>query len=292
MPYNCEECGNLGARMNVLFKIRLCVNCTKSFKYKVITKSKAFNEFKLQQADLDNYSNNNPNEIKEYIVANPHYKSGPPMRLYLQSDITKVFLSKYNDLIINTPNTQNIPNLLDNLDNLDNLNNLNNYKKITKMAKIVHDYCDKQKALKKQEKYYKILDKYHIESEEELPVWVQNKLIEVDSVAKYNHVITSYIRFEKLHKLLKQEKLIKYIDHKLSHDYIYQTNKSIKLEQIPNIIRFMLNKKKLVSRAIKEHKINSSKYSKEISTYINSFEMDNDLDKLIENIKIKEENNI
>ena len=94
---------------------------------------------------------------------------------------------------------------------------------------------------------------------------------------------------------MKQEKLIKYIDHLICHNFIYQKDKTIKLEQIPSIIRFMLNKKNLVKQAVKTYKINTSKYLGVISCYINSFDSEphtksisNDLDTLIEYINRKE----
>ena len=278
MPYTCEDCGQIGARMNNLFEIRLCTECSRSDKYKLICKSKALKEYLLTNIDL--YTSPNPSQ--EYLVKNPHYKSGPPMTLYLEKSIQQIFLNKYNDLITNVLFIQNpiynIKNVVYNISN----------------------YLDKQKDTEKQKKYQKILDKYNLKDETELPKWIQIQLNKVNSVAEYLRIITSYFRFEDLYILLKKENLTKYIDIKVCHEYIYHKNKKIELYQIPNIIRFMLEKKKLISKAIKENKIDKSIYFDEISQYINSFDLDltfnpvnktisNDLDTLIEYI-IKKEN--
>lgn len=272
MPFACEDCGEMGSRMNTLFEIRLCKLCSSSHKYKLICKSKVLEKFMLTQSDLYNY----PNIPKEFMVINPHYRSGPPMTLYKEIEIEKVFLSKYNELIIKL----SIPEL-----------------NLEEKILIVKDYYREQKDFKKKEKYYKILDKYNIGSEQELPNWIQDKINDIKSCAEYERVIISYIKFTKLYKLMKQEKLIKYIDHLICHNFIYQKDKTIKLEQIPSIIRFMLNKKKLVKQAVKTYKINTSKYLSVISCYINSFDSEpqtksisNDFDTLIEYINRKEDN--
>lgn len=273
MPFVCEDCGEIGARMNLLFEIRLCKECSKSTKYKLICKSKALSEYLLTNTDLVNY----PNPPKEYLVNNPHYKSGPPMTLYLESSIQQVFLFKYNNLITNI---LLIPNPLNNISNV---------------KKSILNYLEEQKDIKRFEKYNKILNKYNVREETELPKWIQTKLYKAKSVAEYERIISSYFRFNDLQKLLIKENLFKYIDLKVCHEYIYQTDKQINLFQIPNIIRFMLEKKKLISKAIDDHGIDKLLYSKEISKYINSFDSDltfnpivktilNDLDTLLEYI--------
>jgi hypothetical protein len=283
MPYECEDCKQMGARMNSLFEIRLCNDCSDSFKYKLICKSKALDDYLLTKSDLDN----NINPPKEYLVKNPHYKSGPPMTLYLESEIQQIFLSKYDNLINNVldiPNRQNL--------------NLNDNSDIKNIVQMISDFNEEKKHLKKQEKYDKILNKYNIEDETHLPDWVQDKLLDSKSVSEYERIIANYFRFTKLLKLLKEEKLSKYIDHKVCHDYIYQNAKTIKLEQIPIIIRFMLRKKNLIKNQVLKHNIPTSKYSSVISEYINSYDSDsnsydekysiktisNDLDMLVEYI--------
>ncbi len=279
MPYACEDCGKMGARMNSLFEIRLCVECAGSTKYKLICKSKALAVYHLTKSDFDL----NLNPPKEYLVKNPHYKSGPPMTLYLETEIIQLFLSKYDDLITNI---LIIPNPLDDIENT---------------IGEIKNYFDEKKNLKKQEKYDKILSKYLIGDTDELPKWVQTQLWNVKSAAEYERVVSSYFRFVDLNKLLKKENLSKYIDHKISHEYIYQTDGQIKINQIPIVIRFMLNKKKQIREAISKYNINKTTYSKEISQFINSYDSDldltfnpavktisNDLDTLIEYIKKKE----
>lgn len=277
MPFACEDCKEMGARMNPLFEIRLCVKCSKSQKYKLICKSKALTQYLL----TNTYFANCPIPLQEYLVKNPHYKSGPPMTLYLETQIQQLFISKYDNLITNI---LMIPFPLDNIE-----------KTITSIV----NYFEEKKNSKKQEKYNKILSKYNIGDEDELPKWVKNELNKAKSVAEYKRIISGYFIFEELYKLLKKENLLKYIDLKVCHEYIYQTNKQINLFQIPIIIRFMLEKKRLIVKSIQEHNINKSKYSQEISQYINSYDWDltfnpivktisNDLDTLIEFINEKE----
>ena len=47
MPYNCEECNELGARLNSIIGIRLCEKCVNSDKYKLICKSDAIKKYKF-----------------------------------------------------------------------------------------------------------------------------------------------------------------------------------------------------------------------------------------------------
>lgn len=318
MPYECEECGKLGARLNSLFDIRLCVDCVSSSKYKLICKSKALSKYLLTKADLENFEE----LLEEYLVKNPHYKSGPPMTLYLESEIQKIFLSKYYEVIKKIFNKFILDNvndcdyiqneIIDKIKNsdLDELNLdhiikvLNN--KMDLIINNVSNYLKEQKNMSKEDKFYKILDKYNIVNIVDLPKWVQIELNESKSIAEYERILSSYFRFVKLHKLLKKEKLVEYLDHKICHDYIYQKDKRIILEQIPYIIKFMLEKKKLFKEEIKKNKINISKYSYIISKFINSYEseielisnahnknktIENDLDTLIEYIN-KNENEI
>lgn len=274
MPYNCEDCGELGARMNTLFEIRLCSNCLNSPKYKLICKSKVLNLYKLTEKDLNDYEN----PPKEYLVKNPHYSSSSPMILYQQKQIEQVFLWKYEELIKELSIQEPLANIEE-----------TSYK--------IEEYKEEKKQLKKQENYRKTLNKYNIESEEDLPMWILNKLYNVKSKAEYERTIIGYLRFKQLYKLMKQEKLIKYVDHKICHDFIYQKDKSLKLEQIPNIIRFMLNKKSLIAQAVKINKIDKNKYADLISEYINSFEpnqlypkITNDVELLVDYIINKENN--
>jgi hypothetical protein len=280
MPFACEDCGEMGARMNALFEIRLCVECSKSAKYKLICKSKAQSVYLLSKTDFNTIL---PNPPKEYLVKNPHYKSGPPMTLYLETEIQQLFLSKYNELITN------ILIILNPLDNIENTIDL------------VKNYFEEKKNSKKQEKYDKILSKYYIGDESELPKWVQEQLFDVKSGAEYERIISSYFRFINLCELLKKENLYKYIDHKISHEYIYQTDTQIKIQHVPIILRYILHKKKQMIEVVNKNNIDKSKYSKEISQYINSFDPDieltfnpivktisNDLDTLIEYINRRE----
>jgi hypothetical protein len=62
MPYNCENCKESGARMNSIFKIRLCNICFNSYKYRLICKSKAQSQYLLLKSDFNN------NNYRVFIV--------------------------------------------------------------------------------------------------------------------------------------------------------------------------------------------------------------------------------
>ena len=280
MPYLCEDCGILGARMNLFFEIRLCKLCSHSFKYKLICKSKSINKYKLSQSDLQN------NQIKEYYCINPHYKSGPPMTIYLESDIQTIFFQKYNDII--TTKLQIISN--------------DNQEDNEQIIKMVINYLDQIKLNSIQNKFKKILNKLYIDLDS-LPKWVKNSLSDAKNGIEYEFILTSYIRFKNLRKILSQYKLKKYINHKICHDYIYQ-NKDDNLldnnnyvynpEQIPYLLLFMINKKKLLKNAIKTNNLPTNKYKNLYLNYLNSIDtsnnlsITNDLDTLINYIKNKE----
>lgn len=291
MPYNCEDCGSTGAKMKTLFEIRLCDDCSQSFKYKLISKSKVIDIYKLTPIDLAN--NNLLNyQIKEYYCKNPHYKSGPPMTLYLESDIQKIFLRKYSDII------QNKLQIVNN--NIDP-SQIENLVQIEQIVSMVTNYLNKIKMDLKKNKFDKILKKLNVDYIS-LPNWVKNSLNKVKNGVEYEFVLTSYIRFRNIYKILSEHGLKKYIDHKICHDYIYQ-NFSNNLsdvdyinnpEQIPNLISFMLNKKKLLKDAIKQNNLPIKKYKNLYLTYMNSLDtsnnlsINNDLNSLVNYIKNKE----
>ena len=200
MPYNCEECGNLGARMNTILEIRLCETCSHSYKYKLICKSQGFKKYLLTEIDLNGQ---NQIQLVQYHCKNPHWKSGPAMTLYLESELAQVFLNKYNDVITNRLNI--LEPILDIDDTLSQ----------------VSDWLKDSKNKVKQDKYDKILKKLDIELEN-LPGWVRDNLKQAKSGAEFERVLSSYIRFKKLYGILKLEGLVKYIDHSICHDYIYQ----------------------------------------------------------------------
>lgn len=276
MPYNCEDCGILGARMNTLLEIRLCETCAQKSEYKLICKSIALKQYKLSETDLLNNL-----ELKNYQCKNPHWKSGPAMTLFLERDIQQIFLIKYNNIVTNE---LRINNPQDNISNTVNL---------------VINYLEDTKDRIKQSKFDKILKKHGFELEN-LPKWVQDKLEETKSGAEFERVLLNYTRFKKLYKILRDEGLKKYIDHPISHDYIYQNMNGDKLiksnpEQIPNLIKFMLNKKKLLKKAIQEHNLPiNDKYKDLYKEYINSTDtsnkltISNDLSTLVDYIKDKE----
>lgn len=279
MPYNCEECGELGARMNSRFEIRLCEKCSSSQKYKLICKSVVMNKYKLTDTELNNLRLNNL-KLKQYYGINPHWRSGPPMILFLETDIFQLFLQKHHNTVVNILNIHN-PDA-----------------DMANAVGLVLDWIEENKNKIKQNKYEKLLKKYNVELEN-LPQWAQENLDNAKSFAEYSRTLDEYLRFEKLYGILCARGLKKYINHPISHAYIYpskSTDDYVKSnpDQIPNLIKYMLNKKKILKKAIRDNKLPVEKYSKLYAQFINSYDtsdkltISNDLDTLVTHIKNKE----
>lgn len=291
MPYNCEDCGGQGARMNSMFEIRLCETCSHGSKYKLICKSVGIKQYKLTESDLANNQH-----LRQFHCKNPYWKSGPAMTLYLESEIQEIFLVKYHDVITNKLGIHN-PN-----------------SNIANTVIQVIEFLEDSKNKVKQDKFDKILNKYSLDLES-LPKWVKEQLEETKSCAEFERILLNYIRFKKLYKILKGEGLEKYIDHSISHDYIYANRnanpnanpnpnkliKKINPEQIPGIIRFMLNKKKILKNAIKKYNLPVDKYKELYRNFINSTDfinsngslsnrltISNDLDMLVNHVVDRE----
>ena len=273
MPYNCEDCGNEKAKMNMMLEIRLCPDCADSFKYKLICKSNAIEKYNLTKSDFNNYP------YKEFLCKNPH-KSSSIMTLYLESEVFQLFFSKHENLITNE------------------LGILNPEIDIPKTVSQVLNHIKQIKLTLKQNKFDKILDKHNVVLNK-LPQWVQIELNLTNTAAEYDRIISSYLRYKKIYSILKSYNIEKYINIKISHDYIYgySDDKELKPEQIPYLILFMLNKKKLLKNAIVKYNlppITDSKYKNLYLEYVNStdtsqnFTISNDLDTLVQFIQDKE----
>lgn len=273
MPYNCEECGKVGARLNSMLEIRLCENCVAGPKYRTICKSIAMKKYKLTDLELGNA------QIKHYLCKNPHWKSGPAMTLYLETDIQQLFLQGYTEIITDVLKKP-IP--------LEPIS-------IDETSEEILNWIEEKKNEAKHSKYKKILDKHYIELED-LPKWVRYELVQVKSMAEYERVLTSYMRLKKLYFLLKSKGLEKYINLKISHDYIYQCGNfnDGNIEQIPILIKFMLNKKEMLKKAILQHKLPKKKYAQMYHDFMNTYDTSprlntqNDLSTLIAYIQDKE----
>ncbi len=87
----CIECGKDTLRIHPLLNVPLCSSCksTHPDKYGYITKTRALQEFRLRVAELDT--------LPRHEVDNPHYKSGPPMQLYLLPSVKELAARKWGN---------------------------------------------------------------------------------------------------------------------------------------------------------------------------------------------------
>ena len=90
MPYNCEECNVIGAKLNNLVEKRLCRDCLKSDNYILICKSMVKSKYNYNNNDFENY----PYSV--IYTNNPFYKSASGMNLFYEKDIKKYFIEKHN----------------------------------------------------------------------------------------------------------------------------------------------------------------------------------------------------
>ena len=264
MPYNCEECNELGARLNSIIGIRLCEKCVNSDKYKLICKSDAIKKYKLSKTDFDN------NNFEEMYCKNPHYRSGPVMTLYYENEIINFFINKYNNLIRNTL-------LIDNPHN--NIENT--------IAK-VKNYYDDIKNNNKDKKINKILKKYDYEIDN-LPNKIFDKVIIAKSSAEVERILISWDKEQKLYDVLKSSDIEEYITIPLCQNYITNNIDTTIYKNVFDIrdkIKHMLYNKEQVKQAIIDHKLPKKKYLDIYNNYI--CEGDKDIIELVNLIKDKE----
>jgi hypothetical protein len=133
MPFLCEECNNLGARLIFGLDIRLCKDCKQLIKYRLISKTHALKDYGLKLSDIQNTN------YKE--VGNPLFRGANNMILFKEQDILNIFLNKYNK-IISIENKEILENPEPNLE----------YKNIVK--DILNYYKDNKSNIKLVEKKY------------------------------------------------------------------------------------------------------------------------------------------
>ena len=80
MPFNCEECNVIGAKLNNLVEKRLCRDCLISDKYRMICKSDVKNQYNFNNNDFENY----PYQI--IYTNNPLYKCASSMNLFYEKE--------------------------------------------------------------------------------------------------------------------------------------------------------------------------------------------------------------
>ncbi len=107
MPFECTNCGILGARLIFALDIRLCKSCKTLFKYRLISKTRALENYKLKKQDLEGLG---------YIeVGNPLYRNQSNMLLYREKEIINIFINKYfNNIGLEDRNY--LENLTDSID--------------------------------------------------------------------------------------------------------------------------------------------------------------------------------
>ncbi len=265
MPYKCEECQQLGARLNHIFEKRLCVNCLSSNKYKLICKSEVLKRYQLTKTDLTNY------QYEEILCTNPIYPNASPMTLYYEREIKTFFINKYKKIIEEKLNFQEYISE----DNIDYI--------IT----LVLNYLVKQKQESRENKFNKILKKFDLKLEE-LPEEIIELLSSVSTATEYEKVIVSYIKRNELYEELKKYNLEKYIDYQVCLDYCLNTS-NYSIQQVISIIQNILQKKQMVKEALKKNNLSKNKYVYQIESFINSTELFN-VDNFIETL-LNEENN-
>ena len=76
----CISCnGTESVSLRKAFDLRLCKNCIELDEFKLITKTRCKTEYKLKDEDLELF--------EVYETKNPHYRSGPTMKLYKLKEI-------------------------------------------------------------------------------------------------------------------------------------------------------------------------------------------------------------
>ena len=213
MPYNCEECNVIGAKLNNLVEKRLCKDCLSSDKYNLICKSMVKSNYNFNNNDFENY----PYEV--IYTKNPHYRCATSMRLFYEKDIKKYFIEKYKAVVIK--NIDEINHKLNN--NIIINNNVINYENlsneiINSLVKHIEEYIEIEKENKKEILLNKLLDKYDI-TNEELPASVLEE-IEYSSIKNLKNIVLCFARKRELLEMLKKHNIENHITMKICSEYI------------------------------------------------------------------------
>jgi DNA repair protein len=86
----CFECGKATTRKAHFYDFFVCAPCSQAdnTRYELITKSRARTEFCLTEKEVQT-------SFESIAVPNPHYRAGPPMTLFLLSDVKAFAVTKY-----------------------------------------------------------------------------------------------------------------------------------------------------------------------------------------------------
>jgi hypothetical protein len=213
MPYNCEECNVIGAKLNNLIEKRLCKDCLISDKYRMICKSEVKNQYNFNNNDFENY----PYQI--IYTNNPLYKCASSMKLFYEKDIKKYFIQKHKVIIIKNIDEINYK-LYNNIvinDNAIDYENLSN-EIINSLVKHIEEYIEIEKDNKKEVLLNKLLEKYDI-TKEELPASVLEE-IEYSSIKNLKNIVLCFARKRELLEMLKKHHIENCITMKICSDFI------------------------------------------------------------------------
>ena len=170
MPYNCEECNVIGAKLNNLVEKRLCKDCLKSDNYILICKSMVKSKYNYNNNDFENYP------YRVIYTNNPFYKSASGMNLFYEKEIKKYFIEKHKAVVIKNIDEVNykLGIILINVENNIDYENLSN-EIINSIVNYIEEYIEIEKENKKDILLVKLLDKYDI-IKEELPASVLQEI--------------------------------------------------------------------------------------------------------------------
>lgn len=218
MPYNCEECNVIGAKLNNLVEKRLCKDCLKSDNYILICKSMVKSKYNYNYNDFENYP------YRVIYTNNPYYKSASGMNLFYEKEIKKYFIEKHKTIVIKNIDELNHKlnyklgnNIIINHDNNIDYENLSN-EIINSLVVYIEEYIETEKDNKKEVLLDKLLDKYDI-IREELTASVLEE-IEYSSIKNLKNIVLCFARRRELLEMLKKYHIEDCITMKICSEYI------------------------------------------------------------------------
>jgi hypothetical protein len=213
MPYNCEECNVIGAKLNNLVEKRLCKDCLKSDNYILICKSMVKSKYNYNNNDFENYP------YRVIYTNNPFYKSASGMNLFYEKEIKKYFIEKHKAVVIKNIDEINykLGIILINVENNIDYENLSN-ETINSMVNYIEEYIEIEKNNKKEILLNKLLEKYDIIKEELYASVLQE--IEYSSIKNLKNIVLCFARKRELLEILKKHDIENCITMKICKEYI------------------------------------------------------------------------
>ena len=213
MPYNCEECNVIGAKLNNLVEKRLCKDCLKSDNYILICKSMVKSKYNYNNNDFENYP------YRVIYTNNPFYKSASGMNLFYEKEIKKYFIEKHKAVVIKNIDEVNykLGIILINVENNIDYENLSN-EIINSIVNYIEEYIEIEKENKKDILLVKLLDKYDI-IKEELPASVLQEK-EYSNIKNLKNIVLCFARRRELLEILKKHDIENHITMKICSEFI------------------------------------------------------------------------